>query len=85
MSLSDLGLLLIIFGFVLAVIAMILMFARSARGSGSERGAGLILIGPIPIVFGTDKQSVKGVIILAIVLILLALAIFLLFPYFLGR
>ena len=85
MSIADLGFLLIIFGFVLAVIAMIVMFVRSTRGSGSDQGAGLILIGPIPIVFGTDKQSVKAVLILAIVLILLALAVFLLFPYFLGR
>jgi uncharacterized protein (TIGR00304 family) len=83
-SVADLGVLLIIVGFVLALVAMILLAARSSRGSGQTRGAGLILVGPIPIVFGTDRQSVKVVMILAIVLILLVLVIMLL-PSLLGR
>jgi len=36
------------------------------------RGGGIVMIGPFPIIFGTDTASVKIVIILAIVLILLA-------------
>ena len=83
-STADLGFLLIILGFVLAVTAMLIMVLRSPRGSGSAKGAGLILIGPIPIVFGTDKQSVKIVMVLAIVLILLALVVMLL-PWLGGR
>jgi len=83
MSITDLGFLLIIFGFALAFVAMILMVVRSSQGSGSQRGAGLVLIGPIPIVFGSDKQSVKAVMILAIVIILLVLVILLL-PSLLG-
>jgi len=83
-SIADLGFLLIIFGFVLAVIAMVIMVVRSPRGPGSGRGAGILLIGPIPIVFGTDKQSVKLVMILAVVLILLALFVMLL-PSLVGR
>jgi len=83
-SITNLGFLLIIFGFVLALIAMVLLVVRSPRGSSSGRGAGLLLIGPIPIVFGTDKQSVKVVMILAIVLILLALVVMLL-PSLVGR
>jgi len=83
-SVADIGLLLIVVGFVLALVAMILLVARSSRGPGQTRGAGLLLIGPIPIVFGTDRQSVKVVMILAIVLILLVLVIMLL-PSLLGR
>jgi len=83
-SVTDLGFLLIIFGFALALIAMVIMIARSPRGPSSGRGAGLLLIGPIPIVFGTDKQSVKLVMILAIVLILLAIVIMVL-PSIVGR
>jgi uncharacterized protein (TIGR00304 family) len=60
------------------------MAVRSSHGSSTGRGAGLLLIGPIPIVFGTDRQSVKVVMILAIVLILLALTIMLI-PSLLGR
>lgn len=83
-SITDLGFLLIIFGFALALIAMVILIVRSPRGQGSARGAGLLLIGPIPIVFGTDKQSVKVVMILAVILILLALVVMLL-PSLLGR
>jgi uncharacterized protein (TIGR00304 family) len=84
MSLADLGLLLIVLGVVLAFIATILLVVRSPRGSSSGRGAGVLLIGPIPIVFGTDKQAVKVVMILAVVLMLLALVIILI-PFLMGR
>ena len=83
-SFTDLGVVLIVFGFVLALVAMLTMIVRSPRGQSSGKGAGLVLIGPIPIVFGTDKQSVKLVMILAIVLILLVLALMFL-PSFIGR
>ena len=83
-STTDLGLLLIIFGFALALIAVAIQVVRSPRGQSSRRGAGLLLIGPIPIVFGTDKQSVKAVMILAIVIILLVLVVMVV-PSLLGR
>jgi uncharacterized protein (TIGR00304 family) len=41
------------------------------------RGAGIVLIGPFPIIFGTDIESIKAVIILTIVLILLVFFLFL--------
>ena len=37
---------------------------------------GVIMIGPIPIIFGSDKDSAKTAIILAIILMLLSLVIF---------
>jgi uncharacterized protein (TIGR00304 family) len=37
---------------------------------------GVIMIGPIPIIFGSDKESAKTVTILAIILMLLSLLIF---------
>jgi uncharacterized protein (TIGR00304 family) len=39
------------------------------------KAAGVIMIGPIPIIFGTDKKSVKTVILLALALTI-ALIIF---------
>lgn len=36
------------------------------------RGGGVIMIGPIPIIFGTDKGSAKTAIILAIILTILS-------------
>ena len=83
-SVTEVGFVLIIFGFVLAFAAMILLAFRSTRGSGKTRAAGVLLIGPIPIIFGTDKDSVKGLMILAIVLILVVLVIMFL-PYLFGK
>ncbi|MEM2226411.1 MAG: DUF131 domain-containing protein [Candidatus Bathyarchaeia archaeon] len=51
-ALFDLGLLLVISGFALAFIAFLSLLASSIRGG--VRGGGAILIGPIPIIFGTE-------------------------------
>jgi len=83
-SLNGIGFVLIAIGVVLAFVAMILLVFRPNRGPGQGRGVGVLLIGPIPIVFGTDKQSVRAVIVLAIILMLVVLAIMLV-PLLLGH
>jgi uncharacterized protein (TIGR00304 family) len=83
-SVTEVGFILIIFGFVLAFAAMILLAFRSARGRGKTRAAGVLLIGPIPIIFGSDRDSVKGLMILAIVLMLVVLIVMYL-PYLFGK
>jgi len=83
-SATEAGFLLIIFGFVLAFAAMILLAFRSAHGSEKTRTAGVLLIGPIPIIFGTDRDSVKGMIILAIALMIVVLVVMFL-PYLFGK
>ena len=47
-------------------------------GAKSEKikGGGVIMIGPLPIVFGTDKKYALIAIILAIVLMMLAIVFF---------
>lgn len=40
------------------------------------RGGGVIMIGPIPIIFGSDKGSAKTLVILAIILMLISLLFF---------
>lgn len=74
-SVSGIGLALVIIGFILAFVAFILLVAKAASGTGKTRGGGVLFIGPIPIIFGTDRESAKTLMILAIVLI----AIFLVF------
>jgi uncharacterized protein (TIGR00304 family) len=72
------GILLIIFGFFLITFGM-MRSARESEERGEEKdagekkvkGGGVILIGPIPIVFGTDKKYALILMILAIVLMLL--------------
>jgi uncharacterized membrane protein len=64
--------------FAMIVIGMLLITAGSIRGSGSGiSGGAVILIGPIPIIFGTGPYSFE-MIIMAAVLSMLALGFFLL-------
>ncbi len=68
------GIALILVGFILAFLALIAVAIRGAKGRGEVSGGGVVLIGPIPIIFGTDKDSVKILVILAIVLTVVLLA-----------
>jgi len=77
--LAEIGILLIILGFFLVAAGMV----REAGEEGIEgeqeskkggvRGGGVILIGPVPVVFGTDKRFALIAMILAIILMLLAI------------
>ncbi len=70
----SVGVGLILLGFVVAFIAMIWLVLSGARGGKTKvKGGGAVIIGPIPIVFGTDKESVKIILILSIVLVVLLL------------
>jgi len=82
--LLDIGALLILVGSILAFVILILLVAKSFRGQGKIRGGGAIIIGPFPIVFGTDKESVKMLLILSIVLVILTLIVTI-FSYYTSR
>jgi len=73
--LVNLGFVIILLGFSIAFLAVVLMVVRGARSGGKVKGGGAILVGPIPIVFGTDKESMKIVLILAIVLTAILVAV----------
>ena len=81
---TQIGFMLIIFGFVLAFVVMLAMAFRKGGNSGKGRTAGIVLIGPIPIIFGNDKESVKILMILAIILIVVVLT-FMLLPTLFNR
>ena len=70
--LYALGAALIIVGVLLTVVAV---FRRPASkgDSGNVKGGGVIIVGPIPIVFGTDKKTVKVLLMLSIMLTVLLL------------
>ena len=63
-----LGFVLVVVGLLVVVVSLILMSKRRSPSEGKTdvRGAGVIMIGPIPIIFGTDKKSVKEVLLLAL-------------------
>ena len=72
-ELVQTGFLLTLAGIVTMFIAFFLMFAGQARrGESRVKGGGAVLIGPIPIVWGTDKNWVFIAIALMLVVILLS-------------
>jgi len=74
----NIGVTLIILGFAISFIAMIwlvLSGVRGGKGKGKVRGGGAVIIGPIPIIFGTDKESVKLILVLSIILVALLLVL----------
>jgi len=73
-QLWNMGIILIFAGFLVIFVATILLALRGFKEKGKVRGGGAIIIGPFPIVFGTDKESVKILLILSIILIALLLA-----------
>jgi len=72
----DLLTLSILLAFILVVVGVMLIIADAARGKGGEEGrgnakyGGVIVIGPVPIVFGNDSSVVKWAIVLTIVVVL---------------
>jgi uncharacterized protein (TIGR00304 family) len=72
--LLNVGLILVFTGFALAFIAVILLFLKGIKGGrGKVEGGGVVIIGLIPIIFGTDKESVKIILVLSIILMILLL------------
>ena len=74
-TLLNLGLILVFAGFAATFIAVMLMAFTAVKGRGKIRGGGVGMIGPFPIIFGTDKESVKMLLILSIALIALLLIV----------
>jgi uncharacterized protein (TIGR00304 family) len=78
---NMLGVILVFAGFFIAFIAILLWIFRSVKGGGKVKGGGAVIIGPFPIVFGTDKESVRILLLLSIALIAILL-VFMAFSYF---
>jgi uncharacterized protein (TIGR00304 family) len=71
-----LGVALIVVGIII-IVAAIILASRGGEKKSKVSGAGVIMIGPIPIIFGTDKKSVKAVLALALALTIVVLIIIL--------
>ncbi len=84
MTVSQIGFPLVIFGFILALVAVILLAIRSKTGGSKTRGGAVLFIGPIPIIFGTDRESAKILVALTIILMAVVL-VFMLLPSLLTR
>jgi len=78
----EIGFGLTLVGLLVAFAAIILMITSGRKGERQVRGGGVLFIGPIPIIFGTDNQSVKVIMLLVIASIGM-IAILMILPYWL--
>jgi len=83
-TLYTLGVALIIAGMTIMVIAVLSLLFSGTKREGKVKGGGIIIIGPFPIVFGTDKKTVKTLLLLSLVLTILLIILMIIF-YFLFR
>jgi len=86
---TDLTVLYII-GSVLIIVGLIVISTiifrctrRNIENRSEMRGGGIIMIGPIPIIFGTDKKSIKEVIILALAFVVVLFLVLIMYYWFL--
>ncbi|MGP3705275.1 MAG: TIGR00304 family membrane protein [Candidatus Bathyarchaeota archaeon] len=75
-----LGFILVFTGILIVAVAMLLAVFTSL-GKGRVEGAGVVLLGPIPIVFGSNIKIMKTLVLMFVFLVIL-LAIFVLLPAF---
>jgi uncharacterized protein (TIGR00304 family) len=82
-TLYRLGIALVFVGILITLAAVVLLFVSSVRGSRSQKGkvtgGGVIIIGPFPIVFGTDKESIRTILLLSIALTILLIIVMVIF------
>ncbi len=74
--LTMLGVILIMLGLFLIVFWIISRSILEDSGEKTKenvKAGGVVMIGPVPIIFGSDKKSVLTVMLLAIVLMILAI------------
>ncbi|HUV79894.1 MAG TPA: DUF131 domain-containing protein [Candidatus Bathyarchaeia archaeon] len=82
MKLITVGFLIVLIGMLVILAGVFSMAYQSWKTGGVERpeagvrGGGIVMIGPIPIIFGTDVGALKIVMILAIVLMIIAAILF---------
>jgi len=71
-DIGTLGVVLVFLGLTLVMVSMV---GSGRKGNSGVKGGGVVLIGPIPIVFGSDAKWAVIAIVLSILLILLVVAL----------
>jgi len=67
-TLYSLGIALTVAGIIIVLVAILMLFIFNIKSEAKIRGGGAIIIGPFPIIFGTDKESIKMILLLSIIL-----------------
>ncbi|MEB3850976.1 MAG: DUF131 domain-containing protein [Desulfurococcales archaeon] len=69
-TLVGAGVLLVLLGFALIFLGVL---RASLEGGGRVEGGGVVMVGPIPIVFGTSLRAAVAAMVLALALMVVAL------------
>jgi uncharacterized protein (TIGR00304 family) len=77
-ALYAFGIALVLVGVLVIVVAVILLFISGAK-KGKVKGGGAIIIGPVPIIFGTDKKSLKTILLLSLALTVMLVVVMILY------
>ena len=80
-ALFNVGFMLVLVGFAVIFLAFILSTITAAKSGGKIRGGGVVMIGPFPIFFSTDKESFRVLLILSTAII----AVFLILRFAVNR
>lgn len=70
------GIIAIFIGFILVFVGTAMQTSSTTQKSSDVKTGGVILIGPIPIIFGSDKGTVITAVVMAIVIMILAYFLF---------
>ncbi len=73
MDLLSAGVTLVLVGLAFMVVAFVLSSRRGEARKTEIRGGGVVMVGPIPIIFGSDTKWVIVAVLLAILLMVLGL------------
>ncbi|MCW4047091.1 MAG: DUF131 domain-containing protein [Candidatus Bathyarchaeota archaeon] len=84
-ALYAVGFALIFIGVLVIIVAIIAASVLGAKkGKSKVKAGGAVIIGPVPIIFGTDKKSLKTVLLLSMALTVLLIVAMVVY-YFLFR
>jgi len=73
LDLVFVGIGIILVGFLVVFLATAMSSEEGEKKTTEVRGGGVIMIGPIPIIFGSDAKWASAAVVLAIVLIVIVL------------
>jgi uncharacterized protein (TIGR00304 family) len=76
--LYTLGITLVFVGVLIIIVAVVLLSVSGAK-KGKVKGGGAIIVGPVPIIFGTDEKSLKTVLLLSLALTVMLVVAMILF------
>jgi uncharacterized protein (TIGR00304 family) len=77
-TLYALGIALVFVGVLIIIVTVILLSVSGAK-KGKVKGGGAIIIGPVPIIFGTDEKSLKTILLLSLALTVLLVVVMILY------